>query len=64
MKHHDVFSKEKQDLGKAINFMYKIDLIEDSPVFVKQFQIRRPNKRMVEDMYYSFERCVFVMTKL
>ncbi len=38
-KHHDVFNKDKQDLGKAMNFEHKIDLKEDSLVYVKQFSI-------------------------
>ena len=36
-KHHDVFSKDKTDLGKANNFEHKIDLKEDNPIYVKQF---------------------------
>jgi hypothetical protein len=34
-----VFSKYKQDLGKVIHFDQKIDLKEDSNVYVKQFSM-------------------------
>jgi hypothetical protein len=51
-----VFSKDKQDLGKARNFKHKIDLKEDNSIYIKQFPMpevhrytRRPNQRMVED---------------
>ena len=36
-KHNDVISKDKRDLGKANIFEYKINLKEDSPVYIKQF---------------------------
>jgi hypothetical protein len=36
-KHYDVFRKDKQDLGKALNFEFKIKLKEDNRIKVKQF---------------------------
>jgi hypothetical protein len=36
-KHHDVFSKNKSDLRSANILEHKIELKEDTPVFVKQF---------------------------
>ena len=36
-KHHDVFSKDKTDMGMANNVEHKIDLKVDNPVYVKQF---------------------------
>jgi hypothetical protein len=37
-KDYDVFGKDESDLGKATNFGHKIDLKEDSSVYVKQLE--------------------------
>ena len=39
LKNHDVFSKSKDDLGKANNFKHEILLKSKEPVYVKQFRI-------------------------
>ena len=38
-ENHDVFSKTKNDLGKANNFKHEIQLKTKEPVYVKQFKI-------------------------
>ena len=35
-KHYDVFSKSKSDLGSAKNFEHKIELKDDSPVYLSR----------------------------
>jgi hypothetical protein len=47
-KHHDVFSKNKQDLEKAKNFEHKIDLEEDDPIYVKQFPMPEVHRDVLE----------------
>ena len=39
LKNHDVFSKNKNDLGKANNFKHEIHLKTKEPVYIKQFKI-------------------------
>ena len=48
-KHHDVFSKSKSDLGCATNFEHKIELKEDSPVYVKQFPMPEAHRDLLEE---------------
>ena len=48
-KHHDVFSKSKSDLGSATNFEHKIELKDDSPVYVKQFSMPEAHRDLLED---------------
>jgi hypothetical protein len=47
-KLHDVFSKIKQDLGKAKNFKHKIDLKEDDPIYDKQFPMPEVHQDILE----------------
>ena len=39
LQNHDVFSKNKNDLGKATNATHKIHLKNDAPIYVKQFPV-------------------------
>ena len=39
LKNHDVFSKNKNDLGCATNATHKIHLKNDAPIYVKQFPV-------------------------
>ncbi len=47
-KHHDVFSKDKTDLGKANNCKLKIDLKEVNPIYVKQFLMPEVHRNILE----------------
>jgi hypothetical protein len=47
-KHNDVFRKDKQDLGKGNSSEHKIDLEEDSPVFVNQFPMPEVHRDIPE----------------
>ena len=47
-KHYDVFSKSKSDLGSAKNFEHKIELRDDSPVYVKQFPMPEVHRDLLE----------------
>ncbi len=39
LKNHDIFSKDKNDLGCATNAMHKIHLKNEAPIYVKQFPV-------------------------
>ncbi len=39
LKNHDVFSKDKNDLGCATNATHKIHLKNEAPIYVKQFPV-------------------------
>jgi hypothetical protein len=43
-----VFSKDKQDLVKAINFEDKMDLKEDSPIYGKQFPMPEAHRYILK----------------
>ena len=47
-KHHDIFSKSKSDLGSAKDFEHKIELKDDSPVYVKQFPMPEVHRDLLE----------------
>jgi hypothetical protein len=47
-RHHDVFSKNKQDLGNAKNFEHKIDLKEDDLIYVKQYSMPGVHRDVLE----------------
>jgi hypothetical protein len=47
-KHHDVLSKDKQNLGKAMNFGHKIELKEDNPVYVRQFPMPEVHRAILD----------------
>ena len=48
MAHHDVFSDNKYDLGRATTLMHDIELKDKNPVYVKQFKIPEAHQAEVE----------------
>ena len=48
LQNHDVFSKTKDDLGKANNFTHKIFTKTDEPVFQKQYPIPDAHRKYLE----------------
>ena len=63
LKYHDVFSKDKYDLGRARNFTHKIHLKNNDPVFVKQFKIPDMHHDLIKEQIHEWlkmgiiERC-------
>jgi len=45
---HDVFSKNKNDLGRANNFTHKIDLKDNAPVYIPQYRLPDTHKLKLE----------------
>jgi hypothetical protein len=45
---HDVFSKDKNDLGRANNFTHKIDLKDKAPVYIPQYRLPDTHKIKLE----------------
>jgi hypothetical protein len=43
-----VLSKNKEGLGKAMNFEHKIDLNQDNPIYVKQFPMPETHRDIQE----------------
>jgi len=62
-KYHDVFSKDKYDLGRAKGFTHKIHLKNNDPVFVKQFKIPDMHQTVIKQQIHEWlkmgiiERC-------
>jgi len=48
LQNHDVFSKSKDDLGKANNFKHKIFTKTDEPIFQKQYPILDTHREYLE----------------
>ena len=48
LRHHDVFSENKYDLGRAKHFMHEIALRTEEPVYIKQFKIPDAHREEVE----------------
>ncbi len=48
LKHHEVVSRHRFDLGRTDTLMHSIDLKDKSPVYVKQFQIPDAHREEVE----------------
>ena len=48
-KHHDVFSTDKNDLGRGTNFEHKIDLKNQDPTYRKQFPIPEAHRPILEE---------------
>ena len=48
LKHHDVFSRDKYDLGRAKTLMHEIALKSEEPVYIKQFKIPDAHREEVE----------------
>ena len=48
LRNHDVFSKNKNDLGSANNFKHEIHLKSKEPVYVKQFKIPESHRDGLE----------------
>ncbi len=45
---HDVFSKDKNDLGRANNITHKIDLKDKAPVYILQYRLPDTHKLKLE----------------
>ena len=48
-KNHDVFSKNKNDLGLANHYEHSIALRNTEPLYIKQFKIPDVHRKMLED---------------
>ena len=48
LANHDIFSKDKNDLGHANNFEHHIQMKSDEPIYRKQFQIPDAHKHLLE----------------
>ena len=48
-KHHDVFSKDKSDLGNSQTLQHDITLKTKEPIYVKQFKIPEAHQTVVEE---------------
>jgi hypothetical protein len=48
LKHHDVFSVDKSDLGLASNLKHRIDLKDKDPTYRKQFPIPDAHRQELE----------------
>ena len=48
LKHHEVFSATKYDLGRAKTLMHEIALKTEEPVYIKQFKIPDAHREEVE----------------
>jgi hypothetical protein len=48
IEHHDVFSDNKYDLGRATTLMHDIELTDTTPIYVKQFKIPEAHQKEVE----------------
>ncbi len=53
LKHHEVISDNKSDLGKCSTAMHDIELKSKTPIYVKQFKIQEVNKQQSSDMWKS-----------
>ena len=51
LANHDVFSKTKDDLGKANNFKHKIFTKTDEPVFQKQYPIPEMHREYLKNKF-------------
>ena len=49
VKHHQVISSDKNDLGHCKTFYHDIQLRDEQPIFVQQFKIQDVNRKAVED---------------
>ena len=49
IKNHDVFSKNKNDLGRANNFEHNIKLKAKDPSYIKQFRIPEAHRSHLEE---------------
>ena len=49
LKHHQVISSDKNDLGKCDTFYHDIQLRDEIPVYVQQFKIQDVHNKAVED---------------
>ena len=49
MRHHEAFSEDKHDIGRATILQHEIHLKNPNPVYVKQFKIADAHKDYLED---------------
>ena len=49
MKHHEVISDSKYDLGQCLTSKHDIQLRDKEPVYIKQFRIPEAHRKAVED---------------
>ena len=49
LKHHEVFSLTKSDLGRADLVMHEINVKNNEPIFIKQFKIPDSHRHYLED---------------
>ena len=49
LANHDVFSRDKNDLGQATNFEHHIEMKSNEPIYRKQFQIPDAHQKLLHD---------------
>ena len=50
LKHHEVISDNKYDLGKCSTAMHDIELKSETPIYVKQFKIQEDQQAAVQEL--------------
>jgi hypothetical protein len=48
LKHHEVISDNKYDLGKCSTATHDIELKSETPIYVKQFKIQEDQQAAVQ----------------
>ena len=48
LANHDIFSKDKNDLGRANNFEHHIEMKSNEPIFRKQYEIPEAHKQLLQ----------------
>ena len=56
LKNHDIFSRNKDDLGRANNFEHEIHLKNKEPTFVKQFKIPEAHRDQLEAQIKEWQK--------
>ena len=61
IQNHDVFSRNKWDMGRATSFEHVIHMVDDKPVFVPQFKLPHAYQDAVEDMVKEMLRAKVIV---
>jgi hypothetical protein len=61
VKHHDIFSLDKNDIGLATNLKHRIDLKNKEPTYRKQFPI--PDAQRGELGRSRYNSLLFIIPK-
>jgi len=56
LRNHDVFSANKEDLGRANNFEHNIKLKTKDPIYKKQFRIPEAHQKALHDKIDEWQK--------